>query len=90
MLIYLIIIYNLQNNYEKCVKECDKALELVPMYKKALSRRSRAHSKLENFKLALEDITVVLILDDSKKKSSDLIFAYSVIESLGKITKHMI
>lgn len=53
------------------------------MYKKALSRRSKAHSKLENFKLALEDITALILLDDSENEKY-LIYENNVLECLGK------
>lgn len=84
--------YSKLNNNENCVADCDKALELVPSYKKALSRRARALTELGNFKLALEDITAVVMLDEFKNQS-DIMFADSVIKSLGKknleeYTKH--
>lgn len=84
--------YSKLNNYENCVADCDKALVLVPSYKKALSRRARALTELGNFKLALEDITAVVMLDEFKNQP-DIMFADSVIKSLGKqnleeYTKH--
>ncbi|KEH39086.1 heat shock protein 70 (HSP70)-interacting protein, putative [Medicago truncatula] len=39
--------------YENTVKECTKALELNPMYVKALVRRGEAHEKLEHFEEAI-------------------------------------
>lgn len=75
---------NLQNNNENCVADCDKALALVPTYKKALSRRARALTELGNFKLALEDITAVIMLDEFRNQT-DIMFADSVIKSLGNI-----
>ncbi|XP_050547936.1 mitochondrial import receptor subunit TOM70-like isoform X3 [Daktulosphaira vitifoliae] len=75
--------YSKLNNHENCVSDCSKALELVPTYKKALSRRARALTELGNFKLALEDITAVIMLDEFKNQS-DLMFADSVIKGLGK------
>lgn len=57
---------------------------LVPTYKKALSRRARSLTEMENFKLALEDITAVVMLDEFKNQT-DIMFADSVIKSLGKI-----
>lgn len=73
-----------QNNNANCVADCNKALMLVPSYKKALSRRSRALAELKNFKLALEDITAVVMLDEFKNQT-DIMFADSIIKSLGKI-----
>lgn len=42
-----------QGKYENTVKECTKALELNPMYVKALVRRGEAHEKLEHFEEAI-------------------------------------
>lgn len=64
--------------------DCTKALGLVPNYKKALSRRARALFELGNFKLALEDITAVVMLDEFQNQS-DIVFADGVIKSLGKM-----
>lgn len=75
---------NFQNNNENCVADCTKALVLVPNYKKALSRRARALSEMGDFKLALEDITAVVMLDEFRNQN-DIVFADSVIKSLGKI-----
>jgi import receptor subunit TOM70 len=66
------------------VADCNKALNLVPTYKKALSRRARALTEMGNFKLALEDITAVVMLDEFKNQT-DVIFADSVIKKLGNI-----
>ncbi|VVC27137.1 Tetratricopeptide repeat,Tetratricopeptide repeat-containing domain,Tetratricopeptide-like helical [Cinara cedri] len=71
------------NNNENCLADCNKALALVPTYKKALSRRARVLSELGNFKLALEDITAVQMFDEYKNQD-DLIFADSVTSSLAK------
>lgn len=64
--------------------DCDKALALVPTYKKALSRRARVLTELGNFKLALEDITAVIMLDEFKNQA-DIMFADSVVKNLGEI-----
>lgn len=76
--------FNFQYNNENCVADCNKALALVPSYKKALSRRARALSELGNYKLALEDITAVVILDEFKNQT-DIMFADTVLKNLGKI-----
>ncbi|KAF7841788.1 Tetratricopeptide repeat protein 1 [Senna tora] len=39
----------LLRQYENTIKECTKALELNPIYVKALVRRGEAHEKLEHF-----------------------------------------
>lgn len=56
----------------------------MPQYKKALSRRARALAEIGKFKLALEDITAVVMLDEFKNQN-DIMFADSVIKKLGKI-----
>ena len=42
-----------QGKYENTIKECTKALELNPVYVKALLRRGEAHEKLEHFEEAI-------------------------------------
>ncbi|VVC26061.1 Tetratricopeptide repeat,Tetratricopeptide repeat-containing domain,Tetratricopeptide-like helical [Cinara cedri] len=84
--------YSKLNNKENCLADCNSALALVPTYKKALSRRAKVLSELGNFKLALEDIKAVQILDNFKN-GSDENFADSVNKSLAKqnleeYTKH--
>jgi len=54
------------------------------MYKKALSQRSRALAQLKDYKLALEDITAVVMLDECKTKP-DVAFADSVMTILCKM-----
>jgi len=76
-------VLHFQDNNENCVADCNEALALVPTYKKALSRRSRALVLLGNFKLALEDITAVIMLDEFKNQT-DIMFADTVIKCLGK------
>lgn len=43
----------IQGKYESTIKECTKALELNPVYVKALIRRGEAHEKLESFEQAI-------------------------------------
>jgi len=42
-----------QGKYDNTIKECTKALELNPVYIKALVRRGEAHEKLEHFEEAI-------------------------------------
>lgn len=42
-----------QGKYENTIKECTKALELNPVYAKALVRRGEAHEKVEHFEEAI-------------------------------------
>jgi len=66
------------------VADCDKALTLVPTYIKALSQRSRAFAQLKKYKLALDDITAAVMLNNSKNKS-DVEFADFVMTTLCKM-----
>ncbi|VVC27612.1 Tetratricopeptide repeat-containing domain,Tetratricopeptide-like helical domain [Cinara cedri] len=75
--------YDKLSNNENCLADCNSALALVPTYKKSLSRRAKVHSELGNFKLALEDITAMQILNKFKNQG-DLSFADSVNKSLAK------
>ena len=43
-----------QGKYDNTNKECTKALELNPVYVKALVRRGEAHEKLEHFDKAID------------------------------------
>lgn len=45
--------YGSQGKYEDSIKECTKALDLNPVYKKVLLRRAEAHEKLEHFEEAV-------------------------------------
>lgn len=51
-----------QGKYEDSVKECTKAIELNPLYKKALLRRAEAHEKLEHFEEAVSGIVEIFLL----------------------------
>ncbi|KAK7255885.1 hypothetical protein RIF29_29312 [Crotalaria pallida] len=51
--------------YENTIKECTKALELNPVYLKALVRRGEAHEKLEHFEEAIADMKKTLEIDPS-------------------------
>lgn len=42
-----------QGKFENTIKECTQALELNPVYIKALVRRGEAHEKLEHFEEAI-------------------------------------
>ncbi|OIW01020.1 hypothetical protein TanjilG_14203 [Lupinus angustifolius] len=57
--------------YEDTIKECTKALELNPVYVKALVRRGEAHEKLEHYDEAIADMKKILEVDplnDQAKK----------------------
>lgn len=51
--------------YDDSIKECTKALELNPSYKKVLLRRAEAHEKLEHFEEAVADLKKFLEMEPS-------------------------
>ncbi|KAL2336694.1 hypothetical protein Fmac_011140 [Flemingia macrophylla] len=55
--------------YENTIKECTKALELNPVYVKALVRRGEAHEKLEHFEEAIADMKKILEIDPSSDQA---------------------
>lgn len=55
--------------YENTIKECTKALELNPVYGKALVRRGEAHEKLEHFEEAIADMKKILEIDPSNDQA---------------------
>jgi len=52
-------------NYQQVIEDCNKALELNPLYIKALLRRAQAHETLQNLNDALNDYKKVQELDSS-------------------------
>ncbi|XLR47381.1 hypothetical protein S83_032041, partial [Arachis hypogaea] len=50
-------------------KECTKALDLNPVYIKALVRRGEAHEKLEHFEEAIADMKKILEIDPSNDQA---------------------
>ncbi|TKY66078.1 Tetratricopeptide repeat protein 1 [Spatholobus suberectus] len=59
--------------YENTIKECTKALELNPVYVKALVRRGEAHEKLEHFEEAVADMKKILEIDPSNDQAGKTI-----------------
>ncbi|KAK7395347.1 hypothetical protein VNO78_15899 [Psophocarpus tetragonolobus] len=55
--------------YDNTIKECTKALELNPVYVKALIRRGEAHEKLEHFEEAIADMKKILEIDPSNDQA---------------------
>ncbi|KAJ7955704.1 Tetratricopeptide repeat protein 1 [Quillaja saponaria] len=55
--------------YDDTVKECTKALELNPIYIKALVRKGEAHEKLEHFEEAIADMKKILEVDPSNDQA---------------------
>ncbi|XP_010268410.1 PREDICTED: tetratricopeptide repeat protein 1-like isoform X2 [Nelumbo nucifera] len=63
------ICFSKLGRYDDTIKECTKALELNPMYMKALVRRGETHEKLENYEEAIADMKKILELDPSNKQA---------------------
>ncbi|TKY71559.1 Tetratricopeptide repeat protein 1 [Spatholobus suberectus] len=55
--------------YDSTIKECTKALELNPVYVKALVRRGEAHEKLEHFEEAIADMKKILEIEPSNDQA---------------------
>ncbi|QHO58545.1 hypothetical protein HN51_012948 [Arachis hypogaea] len=55
-----------QEKYDNTVKECTKALDLNPVYIKALVKRGEAHEKLEHFEETIADMKNILEINPSK------------------------
>lgn len=66
--------------------DCNKALVIVPVYVKALFQRAKALAEMGNFKLALEDITVVLVTNESQYQEAKEL-ANSIVVRLGNIIR---
>ncbi|KAL4394667.1 hypothetical protein AHAS_Ahas02G0174900 [Arachis hypogaea] len=58
-----------KEKYDNTVKECTKALDLNPVYIKALVRRGEAHEKLEHFEEAIADMKKILEIDPSNDQA---------------------
>ncbi|CAL0324428.1 unnamed protein product [Lupinus luteus] len=59
--------------YEDTIKECAKALELNPVYVKALVRRGEAHEKLEHYDEAIADMKKIIEVDPSNDQAKKVI-----------------
>ncbi|KAF7825697.1 Tetratricopeptide repeat protein 1 [Senna tora] len=55
--------------YDSTIKECTKAIELNPVYVKAMIRRGEAHEKLENYEEAIADMKKILEIDPSNDQA---------------------
>ncbi|KAI8916161.1 hypothetical protein EDD86DRAFT_273010 [Gorgonomyces haynaldii] len=56
--------------YEKVVEDCTSALKIDPKYIKALNRRAQAFENLGQFKDALNDYTVICVLENFRNEAS--------------------
>ncbi len=61
----LLIMLVYQEKHEAAIEDCSKALELNPMYMKALLRRAELYEKTEKLYEALTDYQKALELDPS-------------------------
>ena len=73
----------MQKKYTSVKEDCTKALELQPMYGKALLRRARAMEKMNELELVLEDVTAACILEQFSNQST-LQMADRVLKQLGQ------
>jgi mitochondrial import receptor subunit TOM70 len=79
-LTYLILKF--QKDYEKAKDECDRAIELDPVYVKALIRRSKVNENIGNLEGSLEDVTSACILEGFSSEST-LLSADRILKALG-------
>lgn len=54
-------------DYDKAIKDCDEALQIIPEDPKALFRRSQALENLERFEEAYRDAKAIFIVEPSNK-----------------------
>jgi tetratricopeptide (TPR) repeat protein len=69
-----------ESNFEEALKQCEKVLEIEPENKKALFRRGQARFGLNDYELAVSDLTKLKELEPHDK---------SVILELTKVKKAM-
>ncbi|KAI0002757.1 import receptor [Xylariaceae sp. FL0662B] len=62
--------YNAQSDWEKVVEDTTAAVNLDPLYVKALNRRANAYEHLSRYSEALLDFTASCIIDEFKNESS--------------------
>ncbi|KAK9705760.1 hypothetical protein RND81_07G079700 [Saponaria officinalis] len=78
--------------YDETIKECSKALELKPIYVKALVRRAEAFEKLERYDEAISDMEKILELDPSNNQARRNIMRLEPLarEKMEKMKEEMI
>ncbi|XP_062201361.1 uncharacterized protein LOC133903896 [Phragmites australis] len=78
--------------HDETIKECTKALELNPLYLKALLRRAEAHEKLEHYDEAIADMKKVIELDPSNEQAKRSLFRLEPLaaEKREKMKEEMI
>lgn len=75
---------NFQKDFQQAKEECDKAIELDPVYVKALIRRSKVNENIGNLEESLEDVTSACILEGFSSEST-LMSADRILKALGTI-----
>ncbi|KAI2624109.1 mitochondrial precursor protein [Xylaria nigripes] len=75
--------YNALSEWEKVVEDTTAAVNLDPMYIKALNRRATAYEHLEKYSESLLDFTASCIIDEFRNESS----AASVEKMLKKVAE---
>ncbi|XP_059471793.1 mitochondrial import receptor subunit TOM70 [Neocloeon triangulifer] len=75
--------YEQMKEYQKAKEECDRAIELDPLYVKALIRRSKINENLGNLVESLEDVTSACILEGFSTEST-LLSADRILKALGR------
>ncbi|KAI1810457.1 mitochondrial precursor protein [Poronia punctata] len=75
--------YNALSDWEKVVEDTTAALNLDPLYVKALNRRANAYEHLDKFSESLLDFTASCIIDEFRNENS----AASVEKLLKKVAE---
>jgi mitochondrial import receptor subunit TOM70 len=75
--------YNALSNWEKVVEDTTAAVNLDPLYVKALNRRANAYEHLEKYSESLLDFTASCIIDEFRNENS----AASVEKLLKKVAE---
>ncbi|XP_066602124.1 protein unc-45 homolog B-like [Prorops nasuta] len=60
-------VYLKQHDYERTIKDCDKALEIIPNDPKALFRRCQALEAMERYEEAYRDVRYIINADPGNK-----------------------
>ncbi len=74
-----------QSNFDLAIDDCTKALEINPLYVKALARRAMCYHKIGNFKEAISDFETCRKLDVSAKRLDGIVVLVTKIEKCKTI-----
>ncbi|GAB1598965.1 mitochondrial import receptor subunit TOM70-like [Argonauta hians] len=75
--------YDQLENHRQVVEDCSMALELNPKYSKALLRRAKSADQIGNLKIALEDLTLLCMLENFSNVDT-VKFSERILRDLGK------